>query len=121
MGGFLRYLGGRMIEDRCQQTAAALTWVTLFALVPLLTVFYAILSLVPGFQDLGDQLQTLVFRHFVPSTGAEIQQYLAGFAMIVVISANAVLQEEAYYSPLALGLVLLVSGGTLARAIAPDR
>ena len=80
VGGFLRYLGGRMIEDRCQQTAAALTWVTLFALVPLLTVFYAILSLVPGFQDLGDQLQTLVFRHFVPSTGAEIQQYLAGFA-----------------------------------------
>lgn len=48
-------------------------------------------------------------------------EYLAGFAMIVVISANAVLQEEAYYSPLALGLVLLVSGGTLARAISPDR
>ena len=63
-----------------QQTAAALTWVTLFALVPMLTVFYSILSLVPGFQALGDQLQTLVFQHFVPSTGAEIQQYLAGFA-----------------------------------------
>jgi membrane protein len=80
VGGFMRYLSGRMIEDRCQQSAAALTWVTLFALVPLLTVFYSILSLVPGFQALGDQIQTLVFRHFVPSTGAEIQQYLGVFA-----------------------------------------
>jgi 4-amino-4-deoxy-L-arabinose transferase-like glycosyltransferase len=35
---------------------------------------------------------------------------------VVVISANAVLQEEAYFSPLALGLALLLGGvglGTL--------
>lgn len=46
-------------------------------------------------------------------------EYLAGFAMITVVSANAVLQEEAYYSPLALGLILVITGGTLARAISP--
>jgi hypothetical protein len=46
-------------------------------------------------------------------------RYLAGFVMITVVSANAVLQEEAFYSPLALGLILLMVGGTLARAIQP--
>ena len=78
--GFLRYLGARLVEDRCQQSAAALTYVTLFALVPLITVFYTILSIVPTFQSLGDQVQALIFNHFVPSTGAEIQHYLANFA-----------------------------------------
>jgi hypothetical protein len=46
-------------------------------------------------------------------------EYLAAFTMVVVVSANAVLQEEAYYSPLALGFILLIAGGTLARAITP--
>ena len=78
--GFLRYLGTRLIEDRCQQSAAALTYVTLFALVPLITVFYTILSIVPTFQSLGEQVQRLIFDHFVPTTGAEIQHYLASFA-----------------------------------------
>lgn len=78
--GFLRYLGTRLVEDRCQQSAAALTYVTLFALVPLITVFYTILSVFPTFQSLGEQVQALIFDHFVPSTGAEIQHYLANFA-----------------------------------------
>jgi membrane protein len=78
--GFLRHLGARMAEDRTLQSAAALTFVSLFALVPLLTVFYAILSSVPGFTSLDEQIQNLVFRHLVPSTGAEVQQYLKSFA-----------------------------------------
>jgi len=78
--GFVRHLHARMQEDRTSQSAAALTFVSLFALVPLLTVFYAILSLVPAFAALDDQMQDLVFRHLVPSSGAEVQQYLKGFA-----------------------------------------
>jgi len=76
---FARYLGARIIEDRCQQSAAALTFVTLFALVPMLTVFYAILSSVPAFSALGEQVEGFVFRHFVPTTGAEVQQHLSNF------------------------------------------
>jgi hypothetical protein len=41
--------------------------------------------------------------------------FLAGFVLLVVISANAVLQEEAFYSPLALGLALIVVGVALGR------
>jgi membrane protein len=76
---FLRYLGARIVEDRCQQSAAALTFVTLFAMVPMLTVFYAILSSVPAFTTLGAQAESFVFRHFVPATGAEVQQHLGNF------------------------------------------
>lgn len=80
VGGFLRHLLARMREDRTRQSASALTFVSLFALVPMLTVSYAILSLVPAFAALDQQIQDFLFRHFVPSTGAEVQQYLRGFA-----------------------------------------
>ncbi|MCG3170558.1 MAG: hypothetical protein CALGDGBN_02125 [Pseudomonadales bacterium] len=79
-GGFLRYLGSRINDNRTRHSASALTFVSLFALVPMLTVFYAILSLVPAFAALEQQIQDFVFRHFVPSTGAEVQAYLNGFA-----------------------------------------
>lgn len=39
--------------------------------------------------------------------------FLFGFATIAVISCNAVLQEEAFFSPLALGLCLILVGTTL--------
>ncbi len=80
IGSFLRHLYARMMEDRTRQSASALTFVSLFALVPMLTVSYAILSMVPAFEALDEQIQDFVFRHFVPSTGAEVQQYLRGFA-----------------------------------------
>ena len=78
LGGFLHHLYARMTEDRTRQSASALTFVSLFALVPMLTVSYAILSMVPDFEALDEQIQDFVFRHFVPSTGAEVQQYLRG-------------------------------------------
>lgn len=80
VNGFVRYLLTRMNENRTSHSASALTFVSLFALVPLLTVFYAILSLVPTFSALDQQIQDFVFRHFVPSTGIEVQEYLRSFA-----------------------------------------
>jgi hypothetical protein len=47
-------------------------------------------------------------RQLYLQTGDQI--FLFGFLAIVVLSANAVLQEEAFYSPLALGLCLLLVG-----------
>ncbi|TIT71004.1 MAG: hypothetical protein E5W56_22350, partial [Mesorhizobium sp.] len=39
--------------------------------------------------------------------------HLFGFVGVVTISANAVLQEEAFYSPLALAFCLLLVGVSL--------
>lgn len=77
--GFVCLVYSRADEDRCEASAAGLTWVTLFSLVPMFTVFYTVLSLAPGFRALGTRLQELVFLHFVPATGQEIQRYLAEF------------------------------------------
>ena len=44
------YIQRHYLADGCSHSAAALTYMSLFALVPLLTVMYAILSAVPRHQ-----------------------------------------------------------------------
>ncbi len=76
----IRYVQQRYASDGCSHSAAALTYMTLFALVPLMTVMYAILSAVPAFQEVGTQIQNMIFENFVPSTGQEVQDYLSSFS-----------------------------------------
>lgn len=64
----------------CQKSAAALTYLTLFALVPLMTVVYSVFSLIPAFDGVAEQLQGVLFSHFVPESGQELQGYLAEFS-----------------------------------------
>lgn len=70
----------RYIADGCSNSAAALTYMSLFAVVPLMTVMYAMLSAVPAFQEVGMQIEGFVFEHFIPSTGQEVQKYLQQFS-----------------------------------------
>ncbi|UTW45369.1 YihY family inner membrane protein [bacterium SCSIO 12696] len=82
---FLCHLTRRFFSDGCQESAAALTYMTLFALVPMLTLMFAMFSLVPAFQGLEGKLQSLLFSNFLPETGADtdtgvrVQEYLTGF------------------------------------------
>ena len=57
----MRYLFSRFIADRCSESAAALTYMSLFAMVPLLTVLYTMASAVPAFQGLEEQVQSFLF------------------------------------------------------------
>ena len=74
------YLLSRFKNDRCMETAAALTYMSLFALVPLLTVVYTMASAVPAFQGLETQMQDFLFQHLLPETSSEIEQYLNDFS-----------------------------------------
>src|SRR3989338_3972910 len=76
---FWRFLLQRFIADRGTSNAAALTYTTLFAVVPMMTVTFSMLSAVPAFQDTGEQIQSFIFRNFVPSAGETLQQYLRDF------------------------------------------
>ncbi|WP_231757781.1 YihY family inner membrane protein [Microbulbifer elongatus] len=67
-------------EKNCRQNAAALTYMTLFALVPLVTVSYAMLSLFPDFAGLESKIQHQIFSHFVPESGREVQEYINSFS-----------------------------------------
>ncbi|MBC9251742.1 hypothetical protein A9179_15835 [Pseudomonas alcaligenes] len=76
---FWRFLFQRFLADRAMHSAAALTYTTLFAVVPMMTVTFAMLSAIPVFQGMGEQIQAFIFHNFVPSSGETVQAYLQAF------------------------------------------
>jgi membrane protein len=76
----VRYLLHRFSADRCSENAAALTYMSLFALVPLLTVVYTIASALPAFQGVEQKMQALLFQHLVPKTSSDIEHYINDFS-----------------------------------------
>ena len=60
------YLWRRLRDDGCVRSSAALTYMSLFALVPLLTVTFAILSAIPDLQVRAEDLQDLLFDNLFP-------------------------------------------------------
>ena len=77
---FCRYLLRRFGEDNCPKNAAALTYTTLFAVVPVMTVTYAMLAAIPAFNQVSGQIEGFIFDNFVPSTGAALRDYLSEFS-----------------------------------------
>ena len=78
---FLRYVMRRYADDGCRGSAAALTYMTLFAVVPVLTLIYSLLSIIPAFQGLGVQVEALLFENFIPESGAEVRRYVTEFSV----------------------------------------
>ena len=77
---FIRSLARQFQANQGILNAAALTYTTLFAVVPLMTVSYSMLAAVPNFRGAGEQVQAWIFDNFVPATGAVVQDYLSTFA-----------------------------------------
>ena len=77
---FWRFLFRRFLDDNGLDSAASLTYTTLFAVVPTMTVTFSVISMVPAFRELGGELQSFIFRNFVPSTGATLLSYLQAFS-----------------------------------------
>lgn len=84
VGATLRRFAGHLIarykDDGCSESAAALTYMSLFAVVPLMTLMYAMFSIIPSFQGLGEEVERLLFENLVPQSGREVQQYLRDFS-----------------------------------------
>jgi membrane protein len=76
---FWRFIFQRFWLDRSINSAAALTYTTLFAVVPMMTVTFTMLSAIPAFQGVGEQIQGFVFRNFLPASGELVQDYLQAF------------------------------------------
>jgi len=66
-------------EER-RRDAAALTYTTLFALVPVITVTYAILSAIPELQSWGDQAHGELLAYVMPEGSETISAYLVQFS-----------------------------------------
>ena len=63
---FTKLLSRNYVEDGCQSSAAALTYQTLFAVVPLLTITFTVLSAFQALSGVGETLQNFVFENVVP-------------------------------------------------------
>lgn len=77
-------------DDECSRSIAALTYMSLFAMVPLMTVMYAVLSGIPAFPGVGENNQNLLFDNLFPGGSQEegtianalqqVQHYLSQFS-----------------------------------------
>jgi membrane protein len=77
---FLRYVVSEYVADGCQSTGAALTYQTLFAVVPALTVSYMVLSAFEAFTGVSRILEDFIFSYVVPENIASVQSYLRLFS-----------------------------------------
>ena len=76
---FCRFVLRRFVDDGCAHAAAALTYTSLFAIVPTLTVMVTIIAIVPAFEPALQQAQELLLNHLVPASSDTVQSALVGF------------------------------------------
>lgn len=79
-GTFFRFLAKRSLDDNLFQAAGALSFTTVFALVPLSLVVFGVLKGFPVFAEWSDRLSSYVFSNFVPSAARSVEAYLKQFA-----------------------------------------
>ncbi len=99
-GSFFRFLARRFVDDRCFDSASALAYATLFALVPLFAVVFGVVSMFPLYQTWVDKLTGFVFANFVPGAANTVADFLREAAVnarglpglgILVVLATALL------------------------------
>ncbi len=96
---FLLLVRRRFKEDRCVQFAASLTYTTLLALVPIVTIALTVLSAFPVFTDQMTQLKVFILSNFVPiSAGKIISVYMQQFS-----------QKAAHLTALGIGLLAVTA------------
>lgn len=66
-------------RDNIIQIAASLTFTTLLALVPILSVAFALFSVLPLFSRWLKTIEQFMLNIFVPTIGEGVQNYLLGF------------------------------------------
>jgi membrane protein len=74
-----RHLWSRLKQDNVPGVAASLSYTSLLALVPLLSISVAVLTAFPVFDSARDSLQRLVFDTFVPASGEAIEAAVTRF------------------------------------------
>ncbi|KAA8733332.1 YihY family inner membrane protein [Acinetobacter qingfengensis] len=76
---FLLFVIKRFEADRCREQAGALTYTTLFAVVPMLTVFLVIVSSINALQPARQQLQVWIYSNFLPKSSIAFDKALDAF------------------------------------------
>ena len=76
---FVLFVIRRFEADRCREQAGSLTYTTLFAVVPMLTVFLVIISSIKALEPARQQLQQLIYSNFLPKTTIAVDKAFNAF------------------------------------------
>ena len=77
---FTHFMWHRFVDDKCFETAGALSYTTLVSLVPLTVAVLTVFAAFPMFEGSRETLLNFVFQNFVPAAGNEVQEALQSFA-----------------------------------------
>lgn len=77
---FARLAGRRFREERCLQIASSLTFTTLLAIVPIITVALTLMSAFPVFRELLQHVERFLVRTMLPESAAALAGYVEQFA-----------------------------------------
>src|SRR5699024_1331081 len=81
--GWLRAFGAHLWrhfrDDRSLEAAAALSYTSLLAVVPLMAVMLGVISAFPVFDQWANEVESYVFTNFVPAAGDAVQEHLNQF------------------------------------------
>jgi len=69
----------QFIKNQGLTVAAGLAYTTLLGVVPLLVVGFAVFAALPQFESLAANFKSVIFNHFIPTSGEVVEQYLFYF------------------------------------------
>ena len=78
---FGRFLLRRFLDDRCFESAGALAYTTVFALLPFTAVVMALLSAFPAFEASTKEVIHFMFVNFVPPSARSYEARITDFAL----------------------------------------
>jgi membrane protein len=90
LAGFARFILRRFSEHRCLQVAGSLTFTTLLALVPLVTITVTVVAAFPVFIQFSASLKEFILAYLVPEAAARVitiymQQFADNAARLTVL------------------------------------
>jgi len=76
---FARMVWQRFDEDRCLQIASSLTFTTLLAIVPIITVALTLIAAFPVFRELLEHVEQFLLKNMLPESADTIAAYTEQF------------------------------------------
>ncbi|MBI2296483.1 MAG: YihY family inner membrane protein [Betaproteobacteria bacterium] len=76
---FTRIVWRRFDEDRCLQIASSLTFTTLLAIVPIITVALTLISAFPVFRELLGHIEQFLLQNMLPESAETVAAYTQQF------------------------------------------
>ena len=99
LGNFVSLVYSRFREERCFQLCGSLTFTTLLALVPLVTIALMFMTAFPVFNTLSEQLRDFVLSNLVPQAGSKVisvyvQQFSSNAAKLTAAGVSVLVASS---------------------------